>query len=135
MKILPQVVNQLSWGIHLPGRQAPRILGGGHPSIVLTTLQTKLVASSSYREEGYIHKALFILKNAIKQQNKVINTLLESIDQLLFIRDKSKSNTIINAIDQVAESAKARDQSQTAFTAPSTRQRRRLSEASTAIRM
>jgi len=70
------------------------------------TLQAKLAASSNQRGEANIHKALLILKNAIKQQNKVITELLETTYQLLFIRDKSKSQTILNAIDQVVESAK-----------------------------
>ena len=92
-------------GNPLSAETGPTDSGGGHPSIVPTTLQNKLVASSNYREEVNIHKALATLKNAIKQQNKAINRLLEATDQLLFTKEKSKSNTIINAIDQVTESA------------------------------
>ena len=69
-------------------------------------LQLKVLQSSIYKRPTNIIKAMTILKNKIKQQNKLINTLMSSINELKVARKKTKSMHVQESIDKVTVIAK-----------------------------
>jgi len=69
---------------------------------------TKLAASTSQGDKNIgLIQAISSLKNQIKQQNKLINTLLEGTNNLNLAKKKSKSPHVKEAIDMVVDAAEA----------------------------
>lgn len=71
-----------------------------------SSLMAKLQSSSSQKvKDPGLMSAIGSLKTTIRLQNKIINDLLESIDHLAFVKEKSKSPQVREAIEAVVGKA------------------------------
>lgn len=67
-----------------------------------SSLKAKLLRSNSQRaKEPSLTTATSSLKNSMKQQNKIISDLLDAIDQLIIVKEKTKSPQVKEAIEAV----------------------------------
>lgn len=71
-------------------------------------LQAELLNSSTKKgKEPNLLAAMANLKSVIKQQNKALNALLTNVDHLKATKEKTKSPTVVRAIEEVESSTEA----------------------------